>query len=211
MIKIVNHKTLSEHGHLLTKQFELRYKEFIERQAYNVSTFDYMEYDKYDTPAATYLIYEGEDDSVQGVSRITPVKNSCMLKELWPELLENPRELDDPSVWESSRFCINKDLPSNYRRRICYELALANVEYSLMEGITKIVGMMPTLILRSVFERSGIFLERLGPVCNIPGFRKVQAAAIPINWGQIESVYKKTGIKNVIANSFDTPPLKQAA
>lgn len=211
MIRIVNHETMGDYGHLLTKQFKLRHKEFIERQDYEVQTFNNMEYDQYDTPAATYLVYSDDRDVVQGVSRLTPVENGCMLKDLWPDLVEDKSQLEDPTIWEGTRFCINKDLPAALRRQVCYELALAYVEYGISKGISKIIGMMPTLILRSVFERSGIFLERLGPIQQIPGFSKVQAAGIPINYEQIKNVQKKTGLMNVIEHSFSSQGFSQAA
>ena len=87
MITVVNFKNIHEHGHLLVAQFKLRYKEFIIRQGYDVKTFDEMEYDEYDSPATSYLIYRDEDGIVQGVSRLTPVTNGCMLKEIWPHIV----------------------------------------------------------------------------------------------------------------------------
>ncbi|MGB4058036.1 MAG: acyl-homoserine-lactone synthase [Alphaproteobacteria bacterium] len=203
MIKVVNHRSLDRNGHLLVGQFKLRYKEFIQRQDYEVKTFDGMEYDQYDTPAATYLVYEEEDGSVQGVSRLTPVMNGCMLKDLWPHLVENKEQFEDQEIWEGTRFCINKDLPPDQRRRICYEISLAYVEYGMQEGIKKIIGMMPTFILKSVFERSGITLERLGPVFDMAGFSKVQAAGIPVNLDQIKNVRRKTGLFSVL-NDFES-------
>ncbi len=203
MIKIVNHRSIDKNGYLLIGQFKLRYKEFIERQGYEVKTFEGMEYDQYDTPAATYLVYEDDDKIVQGVSRLTPVCNGCMLQDLWPDLVEDKKQFSDPQIWEGTRFCINKDLSAEQRRKVCYEISLAYVEYGLMTGIKKIIGMMPTLILRSVFERSGIYLERLGPIHEMAGFHKVQAAGIPVNLEQIKNVQRKTGLFSAFTTSTE--------
>ena len=79
---------------------------------------------------------------------------------------------------------------------------MANVEFGLMHGIKQVIGMMPTFILRTVFTRSGVHLDGLGPITDIPNFPKVQAASIPINLEQIESIREKTGLFSAI-----TPPI----
>nr|WP_298325574.1 hypothetical protein [Asticcacaulis sp.] len=41
-------------------------------------------------------------------------------------------------------------------------MAVGYIEFGLAHGVDQIIGLMPTLILRSVFERAGLTLERLG-------------------------------------------------
>ncbi len=48
-----------------------------------------MEYDQYDTPASQYLIYHTPDGRALGVSRLTLTTQGCMLKDLWPRLVED--------------------------------------------------------------------------------------------------------------------------
>ena len=57
---------------------------------------------------------------------------------------------------------------------------------------------MPTLILRSVFERSGIMLDRLGPAQRIGAHARIQAASIAVTPGQRERVTARTGLSNVL-------------
>ena len=87
MISCISCENVHEFGTALHSQFRLRYEGFIERQHYDVSVYDGMEFDQYDTPASRYLIYHTEDGKALGVSRLTPTVLSCMLADLWPQLV----------------------------------------------------------------------------------------------------------------------------
>lgn len=91
-----------------------------------------------------------DGDTALGLSRFIPTTQACMLADLWPTLVRDKSLLRDESVWESTRFAIKKDLPSDLRRRICYELCAAHIEFGLARGIRMIIGLMPTLILKRV-------------------------------------------------------------
>jgi N-acyl-L-homoserine lactone synthetase len=72
-------------------------------------------------------------------------------------------------------------------------MAIAYLEFGLQLGLKKIVGMMPTYIYRSVFEKPGISMKYLGPVTVI-GRHRVRAVAIPVERSQLHNVRAKTGI-----------------
>ena len=198
MIKAISHLNLSDSGQLYLGQFRLRYQEFIERQGYDVKTLHSMEFDEYDTLASVYLVYSENGRDVLGVSRLTPTDKGCMLADHWPELVENKSLLNAPDIWEGTRFCIDKHLPSDKRLTILRQLSLSYIEFGLANDISRIIGLMPTLILRSVFERSGVTLERLGPVQQIGQHAKIQAASIAISPQQLHQVQLKTGLKDVL-------------
>jgi len=67
----------------------------------------------------------------------------------------------------------------------------------LGKGLSKIIGMMPTYIYRSVFEKPGIAMEYLGPVTEIGGHR-IRAVAIPVDHAQLRNVRAKTGIEEPV-------------
>jgi N-acyl-L-homoserine lactone synthetase len=71
-------------------------------------------------------------------------------------------------------------------------MAAAYLEFGLEKGLTKIIGMMPTYIYRSVFEKPGIDMEYLGPVTIIGGHR-IRAVAIPVDHAQLRNVRARTG------------------
>jgi N-acyl-L-homoserine lactone synthetase len=201
MITCVNYENLQSCGGLLHAQFALRYREFIERQDYEVRTFRGMEYDQYDSPAASYLIYD-EGGNVLGASRLTPTTQGCMLADLWPGLVENKANLCSERIWEGTRYCIDKRVPPALRRRIVNEMAIAYLEFGLLAGLQKIIGMMPTYIYYSVFEKPGIEMEYLGGIRMI-GRHKIRAVAIPVSEKQLEEVRRKTGIYDQVLNIPD--------
>jgi N-acyl-L-homoserine lactone synthetase len=155
------------------------------------------DFDRYDTPASRYLVYHTDEGEALGVSRLTPTVLSCMLKDLWPHLVADQSLLQSHAVWEGTRYCINKDAPPALRQRIIHEMACAYLEFGLQLGLRKIIGLMPTYIYRSVFERPGIAMEYLGPVEAI-GRHKCRAVAIPVTAQQLAQVRRKTGIANSV-------------
>lgn len=199
MISCISVENTHEFGKVLRSQFKLRYDCFIERQQYDVSVYKDMEFDQYDTPAANYLVYHTEDGVALGASRLTPTSVSCMLKDLWPDLVTDKTLLSCDHIWEGTRYCIAKDIEPDLRQKIVHEMASAYLEFGIHMRLSKIIGLMPTYIYRSVFERPGIEMEYLGPVHSI-GRHKCRAVAIPVNAEQLLNVRTKTGIAHDVLN-----------
>ena len=197
MISCISSDNVHEFGTVFHSQFRLRYAEFIARQHYEVPVYEGMEFDQYDTPASRYLVYHTEDGRALGVSRLTPTSLSCMLKDLWPQMVSDKSLLQSPLIWEGSRYCVAKDVTPVLRQQIVNELACAYLEFGLRFGLDKIIGLMPTFIYRSVFERPGIKMERLGDVRELGGF-KCRAVAIPVTAQQLANVRRKTGIAHAV-------------
>jgi len=197
MISCIAAENVHEFGTAFHSQFRLRHGGFIERQQYDVSEYDGMEFDQYDTPASRYLVYHTDGGQALGVSRLTPTVLSCMLKDLWPHLVADKSLLRSESIWEGTRYCVDKEAAPELRQRIVHEMACAYLEFGLRLGLKKIIGMMPTYIYRSVFERPGIEMEYLGPVEAI-GRHKCWAVAIPVTAQQLANVRRKTGIAHAV-------------
>jgi acyl homoserine lactone synthase len=196
MITCVTYENLHLTGKAFDSQFMLRHKCFIDRQSYNVKTFNGKEYDQYDTPATVYLVYCDVNGNALGVSRLIPTSHACMLNDLWPDMVQNSSEYKSPDIWEGTRFCVDKRVDPNFRKRIVHELVLAYLEFGIAAGITKIIGIMPGVVMRSVFKNAGINYEPLG-IKLIDGI-KIQAAAMSISEQQLEVARKITGIKSQI-------------
>jgi N-acyl-L-homoserine lactone synthetase len=197
MISCISCENAHLFGPVFHSQFQLRYRAFIERQDYEVRIYKGMEYDQYDTPASHYLVYHTPDGRALGVSRLTPTIQGCMLKDLWPDMVEDKDLLNSAQVWEGTRYCIDKDVQPTLRATIIHVMAIAYIEFGLQMGIRKIIGMMPTYIYRSVFEKPGIEMEYLGPVTVI-GRHRIRAVAIPVDRRQLHNVRTKTGIGNAV-------------
>jgi N-acyl-L-homoserine lactone synthetase len=197
MIICINYENLHLFGSAFSDQFRLRHRCFIERLQYDVQKYNAMEYDQYDTPAATYLVYVDKNNTVYGCSRMTPVSQGSMLKKFWPEMVSNPADIFTGDTWEGTRFCIDKDLPPDMRKQIAQELTLAYIEFGLRNRIRQIIGVMPTYILRSVFASSGCLYSILGPSKRIDGYL-ISAASMTISSEQLTRARNKTGLHHPV-------------
>lgn len=198
MIKVITYKDISKNSDLFFSQFQLRHREFIERQSYAVRSFEGMEFDQYDTLASVYIVYTEDGKNVLGCSRLTPIDLGCMLADHFPHLVEDPSIFAADGVWEGTRFCVDRRLAPETRRHICAQIAAAYVEYGLAHRISHIIGLMPTLILRTVFERNGIRLARLGEAIPVGEHSRIQAASICIVPELRDRIYERTGMTNVL-------------
>ncbi|HTM81891.1 acyl-homoserine-lactone synthase [Asticcacaulis sp.] len=205
MLNITSFKDITQNADLFYGQFQLRHREFMERQHYDVRAINGMEFDEYDTLATVYLVYSTDGKTVLGLSRLTPVGYGCMLQDHFPDLVGDKSIFQDERVWEGTRFCIDSRLPAEERRHICHVICRGYVEYGLAVGASQIIGMMQTYILRSVFERSGVSLKRLGDIQQIGDHNRVQAASIEVASWQLDRITEVTGMGTVL------PALKKAA
>jgi N-acyl-L-homoserine lactone synthetase len=197
MISCINHETIQYFGLPHISQFHLRHRCFVERQQYNVRSYKGMEYDQYDTPAATYLVYESPSGEAWGCSRLTPVQQGSMIKDLWPDLVTDPRILNREDVWEGTRFCIDKSLPPAIRARICKELVIAYLEFGLLNKIKSIIGVMPPPIFKRVFRGAGCDYRLLGPEKIVDGI-PIRAAELKVSEEMISRARDFTGIHDAL-------------
>lgn len=194
MINCVNCETAQYFGKALSSQYRLRYRSFVDRQDWELSSFRGMEYDCYDTPATSYLVWQDDNGEVRGTSRLMPTDRPYMLKDLWPESVENIALPASARIWEGSRFCIDRDLPQDLRRRITAEIVCAYLEFALARDITDIIGIMPPLIWRSVFINAGWDVAFLGKAGHYGGGRKNIAGQMHVSAAMLAQVRQKTGI-----------------
>ena len=116
-----------------------------------------------------------------------------MINDLWPDMVQNQSILHADNVWEATRFCIDKNLDSHVRKKIAQELVLAYLEFGMQMGARAIIGVMPKLILRTVFGASGVEYLPLGKTRMIDG-AAIQAASMEITYTQLMNVREATGI-----------------
>ena len=99
----VTWETAHQHGEAWISHHRLRYKMFVERQRWSVPSYRQIEYDEFDTPAATYILTVDEQHRALGSVRLIPTTRPYMVESLWPDLVST--ELPHcGSVWEASRF-----------------------------------------------------------------------------------------------------------
>jgi N-acyl-L-homoserine lactone synthetase len=166
MIEAFSLATAHRYQDALASQARLRYDVFIRRRGLNHSSWDGLEFDEFDTPAATYLVWRDEDRVVRGLARLLRTTGSYMLRDHWPYLVERSELPNSPSIVEVTRVCVDKSVEPKTRCRIFPELLCAIQEYLELNGGTGMVGVTREHLL-SHFIRTGI--EWLGPTHEIEG------------------------------------------
>ena len=194
MIYCVNYRTWSHFGAALASQFRLRYQMLVDAQYWDVGRFQGMEYDQYDTPAATYLVWQDEHGVVRGSVRTVPTDRPYMLKDLWPDIVEKIPLPQSLSVWEATRFCVDRDLPKEVRQRVKHELVCAFLEFGLKNDIRQMIGVMPRKLWESCFIQSGWDIEFLGPEKQVDATDIIIAGLMPISLSILQKVRATTGI-----------------
>lgn len=198
MIYCINHKTIHHFGKAFVEQFYLRYDLLVDGQYWDLSRFQGMEYDQYDTPATTYLVHIGKNGQVNGSVRALPTDRPYMIKDIWPEIVQTRPLPQSLSVWEASRFCVSKHLPREERMRIKNELVLAFLEFGLLNDIREMVGIMPPKLWQSVFINAGWDIEFLGPEKDLGKDGIIVAGGMPITLATLERVRAATGIQHAV-------------
>lgn len=198
-ITVKNNHLFNEN--LLFEQFKLRYRCIVERQDWNVLNIDQMEFDQYDNPACIYFVCI-KQNRLCGVVRLYPTTLPYMLEESFPHLVTNERLPKSHSVWEGSRFCVDKTLPSRLRKRVAQELILSYLEYSLQNGIESIVGIMVPTYWKNVFINNGWDIIWLGDVGRDTEGKKIVAARLPVSGHVLDRVRESTGIHQCVLSNL---------
>jgi len=201
VINCVNVETAKYFGDALASNFQLRYKSLIDQQYWRLSHFKGMEYDQYDTPAASYLVWQDQDGVVRGSVRVTPTDRPYMLQEIWPDMVKGVELPSSLSVWEATRFCVDPELKKPERRRIVAELVLGFLEFGLKNDIKQMIGVMPKQLWESCFIKNGWEIEYIGTEKTFDDGSKIMAGLMPISIEMLQRVRQKTLIKHPIINA----------
>jgi len=186
-------------GNPIASMFELRFRSVIERQKWDVPSWNRMEYDDFDNPATTYFVWRDADGEVRGCARLYPTDRPYMLKKAFSHLVtEGSLPENDLTIWEGSRLCVDAELPSVLRKRIIHELSVAYMEFALANGIRKIIGVMLPAYWRSVYIASGWDPFYYGAVTELASGERVRAGGLPVSVDMMEKVRRTTGIHETI-------------
>ncbi|NPU13407.1 GNAT family N-acetyltransferase [Bradyrhizobium sp. 83002] len=190
---------IHRHGEAWISHHRLRYRMFVERQGWSVPHYRCMEYDEFDTPAATYILVVDEHDQALGTARLIPTTRPYMVKSLWPDLVEGSLPHSD-EVWEASRFGCDRALSAGGRRRVIGQLIQACQEFGLANGISSYLGVMPSWIFKNVIAAHGCPVRPIGVTLPLQG-HDIGAAYIGVSSAVLELVRQHTGIPKVLDES----------
>lgn len=215
MLYAINIENAHKYGDVLAQLYKLRFRQFKERQSYNIPVYKDMEYDQYDTLATVHLVWIDDDGIVRGCSRLNPTNRPYMLKDLWPEMADAPLP-EAANIWEGTRICIEKGLPGELRERIKWEIVLGYMEFGLQNNIDKYIGVMMNFIWRRVFIQAGWEPTYLGSERLIDGL-KTRAGMIQMSQEIHTKIKEKTGLhykvlkNDLLVDLSEQPPLSLAS
>jgi acyl homoserine lactone synthase len=148
----LNQGSLGPFGTLLAEQYRLRYRTFVLTRYWSgVRWFGGMEYDEYDTPAASYLVRPSPGGAAWGCLRVSPTDRPYMLKDNWPHLCTEIALPNSLSVWELTRLCVDQSLPKALRRQIRNELLCALLEFGLAHDVQKFIAVAHPRVWAATF------------------------------------------------------------
>lgn len=165
MIQLVAPDLQSAFAKELREMHRLRYRIFKERLGWDVHTNEGLEADAFDDLKPHYLLLRGPNGSVDGCVRLLPSTGPTMLRDVFPALLEDRAAPASPTIWESSRFALDRAAEMSKGPKSLaegtYELFAGMIEFGLSMSLSRIVTVTDLRVER-ILRRAGWPLERIG-------------------------------------------------
>jgi len=192
-------------GEAWASHHQLRYRMFVARQRWNVPHYRQMEYDEFDTPAATYILVVDDHNRSLGTARLIPTTRPYMVEALWPHLVRGDELPHSSAIWEASRFGCDRDLTAANRRRVIAQLIHGCQEFGIQNGINRYLGVMPVWVFQHVIAAHGCPVTPLGPRSELNG-HEIEAAYIGVSPSVLETVRRHAGLQETRLEQ-DTSPV----
>jgi N-acyl-L-homoserine lactone synthetase len=196
---IVSWENAHLHGEAWISHHRLRHQIFVDRQHWNIPTYDGLEYDQFDTPAARYVLWLDSAGYARGVARLLPTTRQYMVKSLWPELLHQ-RLPETAAIWEATRFGCDRSLDPATRRRAVAELICGCLEFGLANGIHQYLSVMPVAVFDHILAAAGCKVEIQTPRFRM-GRHDIAAAYMDVSPAILGEVRARAGIRHPVLNS----------
>lgn len=210
MIELFNFESAHCYGDAFPTLLKLRYCEFVERLKYEVPTYNQMEYDQYDTPAAVYIVWRDKSGDIRAGTRISPTHRPYMVKDLWPQSAQFQPLPEEPAVWEATRLFIDRALEGAERQRAHGEILCSYLEFALSRGIRSYIGVAPPGLWKYTFLKCGWPVEFIGNPLDI-GYsengrpEKIIAGLMPVNAEILNCVRSNMNIGYEVITNLSIP------
>jgi N-acyl-L-homoserine lactone synthetase len=140
MLHIVERGRHEDDDALLRAMFEARKRVFVDLLGWDVPVLaGRFERDQFDTPEAAYIILASEDGSHRASARLLPTTRPHILDTLFAALCDEPLPRGE-TIYEITRFCLDRSLGARGRRAARDELIGALVDFAVRTGVTLYTG-----------------------------------------------------------------------
>lgn len=152
MLKLIEGSYASFFPRELDAMFRNRAQTFAERLGWEVVVKNGYERDRFDDLNPLYLVSVDPDtERYQGSLRLLPTTGPNMLRDVFPQLLEEGEVVESATIWEVSRIC--SIAPEKYSGRrmsgvVLRELIAGIAEVGLIAGLTQLVAVFDERLLR---------------------------------------------------------------
>jgi acyl homoserine lactone synthase len=159
MILVVDATNKEKFGSVLDEMFKLRARVFGDRLGWEVNIENGRERDVFDNLNPSYAIGLDDEGHVVSCVRALQTTGPHMLSDVFSDILDGEPPLRSVALWESTRFCVDKDRLGRGRDRhsVSYatcELMIASLEAAKRAGVEDIVTVIDPMMDR-VLKRSG--------------------------------------------------------
>ena len=154
MLKLIEGSKASLFPREMDAMFRSRAEIFSGRLGWDVVVRDGYERDRFDDLNPLYLIsVDPVTERYWGSLRLLPTTGPNMLRDVFPQLLDEDESVESATIWESSRICAvpAEGQPDRGRGGVNYvvsELILGIGEIALTAGLTQIVSVFDARVYR---------------------------------------------------------------
>lgn len=154
MLKLIEGARAHRFPKEMDAMFRNRAEIFSERLGWDVVVKDGYERDRFDDLNPLYLVsVDPVTEQYWGSLRLLPTTGPNMLRDVFPQLMEEGEVVESATIWESSRICAvaAEGQPQQSRNGVGFvmnELIAGIGEVALMAGLTQIVSVFDARILR---------------------------------------------------------------
>ena len=202
MLKLIEGSYASSFPKELDAMFRNRAELFSQRLGWDVVVKDGYERDRFDDLNPLYLVsVDPVTERYWGSLRLLPTTGPNMLRDVFPQLLEEGEVVESATIWESSRICAiaAEGQPERSKNGVNYVLSelIAGIgEVALLAGLTQIVSVFDARILR-VLKSIGCEPEIVGRPQRIGG-AMAYAALFEPNPARLEAFREELGMGNSV-------------
>ena len=167
MLKLIEGSYESFFPEDMDAMFRSRAETFSERLGWDVVVQDGYERDRFDDLNPLYLVSVDPDTGEYwGSLRLLPTTGPNMLRDVFPQLLDEGEIVESPTIWEISRVCAvtAEGQPQRSKNGVSYvfsELVTGIAEVALLAGLTQMVAVFDARLYR-VMRAAGCELEIIG-------------------------------------------------
>ncbi|MGH6616434.1 acyl-homoserine-lactone synthase [Sphingomonas sp.] len=176
---------------VLRNMFDARKRVFVDLLGWDVPVrAGRFEIDQFDTPNAIYLVLAGADGAHRASARLLPTTRPHILDTMFACLCDGPPPRGE-TIFEITRFCLERSLSTRERRATRNELVSALARFGANNRITLYTGVAEQGWMEQVLA-FGWRAHRLGAPRNIAGSR-LGAIAIEID-AETPALLERAGI-----------------